>query len=98
MSVFSFAFLLMQDGMVDAAVRSPTEVEITARFPDTEPGTLTFLRWVAREAKLDEEAAVHACLAVAEGGDAQIYGTSFFKFAYEIDRCTVTEIGNGCAF
>jgi len=82
MSPYLFAFLLLPAGDVQAAVRTPDGSEYSANFPNTEAGTHRFLAWVSKEAKFTARSLSHSCLAAAKGGDAQIYTTPFFEFAY----------------
>ena len=82
MSPFLFVFLLMPSGEVQAAIRAPNGSEFSASFPNTEKGTRQFVTWATSQANFNEKSKSHSCLAAASGGDAKIYSTAFFEFAY----------------
>lgn len=89
MTPYLFVFLMLPAGDVQAAIRTPSGTEITAKFDNSHQGTLKFVRWAAQKAKLTENAHINSCLAVAKGGDAQIYQTPFFEFADQATSNTV---------
>jgi hypothetical protein len=88
-SSYIFAFLLLSTGEMQAAIRTPGGSEYTANFPNTEAGVHQFVRWAAKEAKFNERSSAQSCLAASVGGDAQLYSTAFFEFAYRATADTV---------
>lgn len=88
MNPYLLAFLLLSNGQMQVAVRTPGGAVHATEFPNTEEGAAAFQAWAASTAGLRPRAPANGCIASQSQGDAPLYGSPFFKVAYELRGST----------